>query len=84
MFDNTDIMPHNFVVTRPGALEEIGLAAEAMATQPGALERQYVPRSRKILLSSRLLQPSQSEKLSFEPPPPQLVRSSTRNHQDSR
>ena len=25
VFENTDLMPHNFVVTQPGALEEIGL-----------------------------------------------------------
>ena len=50
-------MPHNFVVTRPGSLEEVGLLAEATATQPDALKRQYVPGSDKILLASRLLQP---------------------------
>jgi putative heme-binding domain-containing protein len=68
VFENTDIMPHNFVIVRPGALEETGLAAEAQATQPGALERHYVPASDKILLSSRLLQPRQSQKLSFAVP----------------
>ncbi len=68
LFENIDMMPHNFVVTRPGALEEIGLLAEATATQPGALERQYIPASNKILLSSRLLQPRESQKLSFTAP----------------
>ena len=29
VFENSDIMPHNFVVTRPGALEEIGLLGES-------------------------------------------------------
>src|SRR6185437_14590324 len=38
VFENNDLMPHNFVVTRPGALEETGLLAEETATQPGALE----------------------------------------------
>ena len=50
VFENTDMMPHNFVVTQPGALEEIGILAEATATQPGALERHYVPPSDKVLL----------------------------------
>jgi len=36
VFENPDLMPHNFVVTQPGALEEIGLLAESSATQPGA------------------------------------------------
>jgi putative heme-binding domain-containing protein len=68
VFENTDIMPHNFVITEPGALEEIGLLAEASATHPGALERHYVPASKRILLSSRLLQPRQSENIPFVAP----------------
>ncbi len=68
VFENGDIMPHNFVVTRPGALEEVGLLGESTATAPGALERQYVPISEKILVSSRLLAPRESQKLSFTAP----------------
>ena len=68
VFENPDLMPHNFVVTQPGALEEIGLLAESSATQPGALERNYVPRSKKILLASRLLQPRDSQKIAFTAP----------------
>jgi putative heme-binding domain-containing protein len=68
VFDNTDIMPHNFVIVQPGSLEELGQAAEAQATQPGALERHYVPGSDKVLLASRLLQPRQSQRLSFVAP----------------
>ncbi len=68
LFENNDIMPHNLAITVPGALEEIGQLAEATATQPGALERDYVPRSRKILMASRLLQPRQSQKISFTAP----------------
>ena len=41
IFENSDLMPHNFVVVQPGALEEVGTLAEATATQPGAIERQY-------------------------------------------
>jgi putative heme-binding domain-containing protein len=68
VFENSDIMPHNFVVTRPGALEEIGLLGESSATQPGALERNFVPPSDKILVASRLLAPRDSQKLSFSAP----------------
>jgi putative heme-binding domain-containing protein len=68
VFENNDLMPHNFVIAQPGALAEIGELAEATATQPGALERGYVPVSRKILLASRLLQPRNVQKLSFMAP----------------
>jgi hypothetical protein len=49
-------------------LDEIGTLGEAAATQPGALERQYVPTSNKILLASRLLQPRDAQKLAFTAP----------------
>src|SRR5207302_7056 len=68
IFENGDIMPHNFVVTRPGALEEVGLLGESTATQPGAIERQYVPPSSQILVASRLLAPRESQKISFTAP----------------
>ncbi len=68
LFENTDIMPHNFVIIQPGTLEEVGLLAESQATQPGALERSYVPDSDKVLLKSTLLQPRNQQKLSFTVP----------------
>jgi putative heme-binding domain-containing protein len=68
LFDNTDIMPHNFVVVQPGSLEEIGKLAEDTGADAGAMARHYVPASSKVLLSSRLLQPRQSQKLSFTAP----------------
>ena len=68
LFENSDMMPHNFVITSPGALAEVGLLAEATATQPDAGRRQYVPVSAKILLASRLLQPREVQKLSFTAP----------------
>ena len=57
VFENTDLMPHNFVITEPGSLEEIGQIAEATAQQPDAARRHFVPQSRKVLLASTLLQP---------------------------
>jgi putative heme-binding domain-containing protein len=68
LLENTDLMPHNFVITQPGALEEIGQLAEASAQQPEFARRQYVPQSPKVLLASVLLQPRQTQKLSFVAP----------------
>jgi putative heme-binding domain-containing protein len=68
VFENTDMMPHNLVVARPGALEEVGLLAEATATRPDAARRQYIPESPRILFFSRLLQPREAQKLSFTAP----------------
>ncbi len=68
LFENSDIMPHNFVVTQPGALERVGLLGESSATQPGALERNYVPDSDQILVASRLLAPRESQRISITAP----------------
>ncbi|QDU19374.1 PVC-type heme-binding CxxCH protein [Urbifossiella limnaea] len=70
VFENTDIMPHNFVITRPGALAEVGNLAEAFATQPGAAENHYVPPAPpgSILLASNLLAPQQAQQLRFQAP----------------
>ena len=68
LLENSDLMPHNFVITMPGALEEIGLLSEANAQQPGFAEKQYVPQSDKVLAKSGLLQPRDSQKVSFNAP----------------
>jgi len=67
-FSNTDNMPHNFAILRPGSLEEIGLAAEATAGDADVKERQYVPKSTKVLLASRLLSPGETQAITFDTP----------------
>lgn len=68
IFDNFDLMPHNLVIGKPGSLEELGMQAEATATDADAPKRNYVPKSNKILLSSRLIQPNETQRLSFKTP----------------
>jgi putative heme-binding domain-containing protein len=68
IFENNDLMPHNFVIVQPGSLEEVGALAEQQATQPGAQARNYVPESKKILVAGRLLLPRESQKLTFTAP----------------
>ena len=67
-FANTDNMPHNFAIVQPGSLEEIGMLAEATARDPDAKERHYVPKSKQVLVSSRLLEPGQSQAITFDVP----------------
>lgn len=67
-FANTDNMPHNFAIVQPGSLEEVGLLAEATSRDADAAERHYVPKSDKVMLASRLLQPGESQAITFEAP----------------
>ena len=68
LFENNDTMPHNLVLVALGAREEVGRAAEEMAAEPGAWEKGYIPDSGKILESTRLLMPGESELLAFNAP----------------
>ncbi len=68
VLDNSDLMPHNFVIVQPGKLEEIGLLAEASAQKPEFAARQFVPQSSQVLLASNLLQPRTGQRLSFVAP----------------
>ncbi|WP_437228904.1 PVC-type heme-binding CxxCH protein [Planctomicrobium sp. SH661] len=68
VFSNSDNMPHNFAIVLPGSMEEIGLLAEKTAQDPDAMARNYIPKSDKVLLASRLLQPGQTQRISFEAP----------------
>ncbi len=73
IFENDDMMPHNLVVTTPGAREEIGALVDKM--QPGTLDakgRAFVPASRsvaaKILGATKLVEPGQQETLKLTAP----------------
>ncbi|MBP9900775.1 MAG: c-type cytochrome [Verrucomicrobiota bacterium] len=65
---NDDAMPHNLVVVTPGAVEEIGTAAEKMPPEPDAQGRHYTPDSPKVLHGTKLVDPGQQSKLSFLAP----------------
>ena len=70
VLENQDFMPHNLVISVPGAREEIGMAIDRMA-RPDRRDpegRHYVPPSPKVLHATRLLEPGQTERLSFEAP----------------
>jgi putative heme-binding domain-containing protein len=68
ILENEDAMPHNLAILAPGALEEIGLAAEKMPLEPDAQGRMYVPASPKVLYATKLVAPGQKTKLAFTAP----------------
>jgi putative heme-binding domain-containing protein len=65
---NDDAMPHNLVVVVPGAVEEIGQAAEKMAPEPDVEGRIHVPESAKVLHATKMVEPGQQGKLGFTAP----------------
>lgn len=65
---NEDIMPHNLVVTLPGALKEVALDAAKMAPDQVTHGKQYVPASDKVLWATAMVPAGKSERLTFEAP----------------
>ncbi|RMG37225.1 MAG: azurin [Planctomycetota bacterium] len=63
---NNDIMPHNLVITRPGAMREIGMMASTMKPEEG--KPPYVPRSKKVLWATPMLPPGGVARLTFTAP----------------
>ena len=68
VLQNADVMPHNFVVARPGTMQALGETAERLSQDPAFAKRAFVPESGDVLLASTLLQPQATQKLAFEAP----------------
>jgi putative heme-binding domain-containing protein len=68
VLQNEDSMPHNLVITMPGAVEEIGTAAEKMALEPDSQGRLYVPDSPKVLHATKMVDPGRKARLAFVAP----------------
>jgi uncharacterized cupredoxin-like copper-binding protein len=66
--ENPDSMQHNLLVVAPGALSEIGVAAEKMGEGLEGKKRQFVPDNPKVLFVMGLVAPSQSGELWFFAP----------------
>ncbi|MCP5527382.1 MAG: HEAT repeat domain-containing protein [Verrucomicrobiales bacterium] len=68
IFENNDMMAHNFVVVQPGAREEVGKQAEKMEPRPDRQGRLYIPDNSKILAASKMLEPGERTVLKLTAP----------------
>lgn len=67
ILQNEDLMPHNLVITLPGALREV--AELGLAAGPAGHDgKQYVPDSEKVLHATHMVQPGRREALHFTAP----------------
>ena len=65
-FENDDYSPHNLIIGRPGSMDEIGAAADAIGSDGFA--REFIPDSDKIVVASGLLNYQKHEVLEFTAP----------------
>lgn len=60
--------PHNFIMMKPGTLDKVGALANAMLSDPKAMDKGYIPESTDILAHTKLVQPGQSDSVEFTAP----------------
>ncbi|WP_089321352.1 PVC-type heme-binding CxxCH protein [Pontibacter ummariensis] len=68
IFENPDFMQHNLVITKPGALETVGAAADKLASAKNGADLQYVPQMPEVLFNTKLVNPEETVKLTFTAP----------------
>lgn len=66
--DNADAMPHNLVITLPGAMQEVAVQAGSMPPPMGDSKKAYIPDNPKVLDSLSMVQPEESATMTFTAP----------------
>jgi azurin len=66
--ENPDVMQHNMVIIKPGTLQKVGAAADALARDPNGAQKQYVPRMPEVLWFIKLLNPDEEGSMQFTAP----------------
>jgi len=65
---NSDVMPHNFVIARPGTMQDLGELAETSSQNPAFAKQSFVPQSPHVLAASTLMQPQATQRVTFSVP----------------
>ena len=65
-FDNPDLMQHNLVIVEPGAADEVAQLAIELGEDGPAMH--YIPKSKKILHATQLLDANTKQTLTFNAP----------------
>lgn len=65
VFTNPDATDHNLLIVRPGALEEVGTTANAMARDPANANSNFIPSNKKhlILQNTPMIGPTRKAKV---------------------
>ena len=59
VFKNPDVVPHNWMLAKPGTLQKIGNLANLMITDPQGLAKHYVPDSDDVLAYTDMTNPKE-------------------------
>lgn len=64
-FTNPDVVPHNWVLVKPGMLKTVGEKANRLIADPDAVARNYVPRTDEVLVYTDVVPPRGSMSIYF-------------------
>jgi azurin/sugar phosphate isomerase/epimerase len=67
-FSNPDVVPHNWLLAKPGSLEKLGALCNLMITDPNGLAKHYVPDSPDVLFYTDMTNPNASSTIHFTSP----------------
>jgi azurin len=67
-FHNPDVVPHNWVLVKPGALARVGDSSNKFVADPEAALRQYVPKSDEVICYTDIVPSGQEFTIFFKAP----------------
>jgi azurin len=67
-FVNPDVVPHNWVLVKPGALAAVGTLADGLIADPAAVARHYVPKTDDVVAYADITEPGKSQTIFFTVP----------------
>jgi putative heme-binding domain-containing protein len=67
-FSNPDVVPHNWVLVKPGSLAKVGDLANKLIADPEAVLRHYVPKSPDVLAYTDIVSPQDEFSIFIEAP----------------
>lgn len=67
-FKNPDVVPHNWVLVKPGMLKTVGGMANRLIADPDAVARNYVPKASEVLIFTDVVAPRETTTIHFQAP----------------
>jgi len=67
-FVNPDVVPHNWVLAKPGTLAAVGTLADALIADPEAVARHYVPKTDDVVAYTDITDPGKQQTIQFTVP----------------
>ena len=67
-FVNPDVVPHNWVLAKPGRLAAVGTLADGLIADPEAVARHYVPKTDDVIAYADITEPGKRQTIYFSVP----------------